>query len=192
MEEKFSERDIREIIIQLLHGLKNMHTEGFAHRDLKPANMFVVQNSPSWRVKLGDFGISKYIRGSATALRKIIGTGDYMAPEFFDMVEDDSIDEKRIRLRWICGLCGGLSLSCSRSRCRFHLGKPETFEKYCWGENPFPGDLLKANGVGSGAVESFLRLLEPRPSCRLTAEAALKTAWLNSVDGCLSELSLVS
>ena len=94
MEEKFSERDIREISIQLLHGLRNMHTEGFAHRDLKPANMFVVQNSPSWRVKLGDFGISKCIRGSATALRTTIGTGDYMAPEFFDMVEDDSIDEK--------------------------------------------------------------------------------------------------
>ena len=40
--------------------------------------------------------------------------------------------------------------------------------------------------------EFVLRLLEPRPSCRLTAEAALETAWLNSVDGCLSELSLVS
>ena len=192
MEEKFSERDVREISIQLLHGLKTMHAEGFAHRDLKPANIFVVQNSPSWRVKLGDFGISKCIQGSATALRTMIGTRDYMAPEFFDMVEDDNIDEESSAYTIAVDLwaVGCIIFKLFTQQVPFPSRENlKPLKKYCWGENPFPEDLLKANELGRGAVEFLLRLLEPRPSCRLTAEAALKTAWLNSVE---PELSLVS
>ena len=75
MTEEFSEPEVKEIITQLMHGLKTMHTEGFTHRDLKPANIFVVQKSP-WLIRLGDFGISKRIESSATALRTFIGTYD--------------------------------------------------------------------------------------------------------------------
>lgn len=108
------------------------------------------------------------------------------------MVEDDSIDEESTAYTIAVDLwaVGCIIFKLFTQQVQFPSG--EYLKNYCWGENPFPEDLLKANGVGSGAVESFLRLLEPRPSCRLTAEAALKTAWLNSVDGCLSELSLVS
>ncbi|GFG06019.1 calcium/calmodulin-dependent protein kinase type 1 [Aspergillus lentulus] len=55
------ETEARTITVQLLEGLRLMHDEGFAHRDLKPANIFVTSKGPSWKVKIGDFGVSKQV-----------------------------------------------------------------------------------------------------------------------------------
>ncbi|CUS11459.1 unnamed protein product, partial [Tuber aestivum] len=58
-----------------------MHQEGIAHRDLKPENIFVVSMSPVW-VKLGDFGISKWIPAEATTtFHTQVSTPVYSAPE---------------------------------------------------------------------------------------------------------------
>jgi serine/threonine protein kinase len=52
---------VQEIVHQLLEGLQVIYKEGITHRDLKPQNIFVVERSPNWWVKIGDFGISKRI-----------------------------------------------------------------------------------------------------------------------------------
>ncbi|KAH8682605.1 hypothetical protein BX600DRAFT_492614 [Xylariales sp. PMI_506] len=79
----------REITSQLLEGLSLMHENGFVHRDLKPGNILVSQPSPDWWVKIGDFGISKRVVEENTALRTMVGTKGYLAPEVFGMVRTD-------------------------------------------------------------------------------------------------------
>jgi hypothetical protein len=55
-----------------------LHDHGIVHRDLKPGNLFVENGT----VKLGDYGLSKFISGSQrTAQTESVGTVYYMAPE---------------------------------------------------------------------------------------------------------------
>ncbi|KAI0177506.1 kinase-like domain-containing protein [Pestalotiopsis sp. NC0098] len=75
------EVEVKSIASQLLEGLHFMHENGFTHRDLKPGNILVLQPSPDWWVKIGDFGISKRVEEGSTCLRTTIGTRGYLAPE---------------------------------------------------------------------------------------------------------------
>ncbi|KAL4877876.1 kinase-like domain-containing protein [Aspergillus karnatakaensis] len=77
----FPEHEAQSIANQLLGGLQNMHKNGYVHRDLKLANIFVVSKGPTWRVKIGDFGLSKHVGQEKTAFGSVFGTLDYLAPE---------------------------------------------------------------------------------------------------------------
>ena len=44
------------LFIQLLEGVRLMHSNLILHRDLKPANIFLGLQG---KIKIGDFGISK-------------------------------------------------------------------------------------------------------------------------------------
>ena len=182
----FPSHSIKEITTQILQALKVMHGEGYAHRDLKPANIFVVQTSPNWWIKIGDFGISKQIENSETNLRTFVGTQDYMAPEFFGYVDDEEIDEESSAYTNAVDLW---ALGCIVYKLYTHqvpFPSREGFmplRRYSMGVRPFPVELLRKNGAGIESVEFLTRLLEPRPGRRLTAQEALETAWLNSVVG---------
>ncbi|KAL9035559.1 MAG: hypothetical protein Q9214_006523, partial [Letrouitia sp. 1 TL-2023] len=76
-----SEHDTKQISIDILEALDIMHSKGFTHRDLKPRNIFVVQKTPRWWVKIGDFGITKRTGIDSTALRTETGTPYFSAPE---------------------------------------------------------------------------------------------------------------
>jgi hypothetical protein len=55
-----------------------LHDHGIVHRDLKPGNIFVENGT----VKVGDYGLSKFISGSQRAAQtQSVGTVYYMAPE---------------------------------------------------------------------------------------------------------------
>ncbi|KAL2068665.1 hypothetical protein VTL71DRAFT_15003 [Oculimacula yallundae] len=86
------ENTARTVSLQLLQGLKIMHEEKFTHRDLKPQNIFVVQTSPNFWVKIGDFGISKRVANDQTSLRSESGTLHYLAPEIKHYLGSDDQD----------------------------------------------------------------------------------------------------
>jgi len=56
------------------------HSKGIVHRDLKPENILLDAKSAAAKVKLGDFGLSKFMREGGK-LRSICGTWAYSAPE---------------------------------------------------------------------------------------------------------------
>ena len=56
----FTENQILLWFVQLARALQHMHTNCLVHRDLKPANVYL-SNSNDKMIKLGDFGVSKYL-----------------------------------------------------------------------------------------------------------------------------------
>lgn len=70
------------LVAQALDGLEAVHQAGMVHRDVKPTNMMVCARD---RLKLLDFGVAKWIRGSCsgvhTSTGQVLGTARYMAPE---------------------------------------------------------------------------------------------------------------
>ena len=83
---------ISQITKKILEGLKYLHENKIIHRDLKPEN--ILMSSDATSVKIGDFGISVWIKESQSNIknkilnytrdfmkRSVAGTGIYMAPE---------------------------------------------------------------------------------------------------------------
>jgi len=63
---------------EISKGLGYLHERGIVHRDLKPENIFYEDGY----VKIGDYGLSKYISVSRQSGQTIsVGTVHYMAPE---------------------------------------------------------------------------------------------------------------
>lgn len=72
---------VAAIGVQLADALDALHAKEILHRDIKPANVLI---SDDGRAKLGDFGISRDVRGSATLTATdglFAGTPGYLAPE---------------------------------------------------------------------------------------------------------------
>lgn len=77
---EFEEVLLKNILCQVIDGLKTVHAQNIIHRDLKPANIFLTAEG---QVKLLDFGLVKML--DYTTLTSIpgqaIGTHCYIAPE---------------------------------------------------------------------------------------------------------------
>ena len=74
---KFTERQIKFYIIQLIHGLKYLHDSSIMHRDLKLENLLLDDMA---YLKIADFGVARVLRHNQTSYEGI-GTPAYFAPE---------------------------------------------------------------------------------------------------------------
>lgn len=81
--EKPADDLIRNIAMQLLMGLVELHSFGIAHRDVKPANV-LIRTAPdgSIAVHLADFGAAKLLRAAARHT-PFVTPPMYRAPELF-------------------------------------------------------------------------------------------------------------
>ena len=79
-----------KIFIQILDGVKYVHSKGIIHRDLKTTNIFLDKDL---NVKIGDFGLAKKnkIFKSDKLISSSCGTQMYAAPEQYNLGD---IDEK--------------------------------------------------------------------------------------------------
>jgi len=79
---EFTEREVVDITIQILIGLKAALAMEIVHRDIKPSNIFM---TTAGEIKIADFGIAKAIGASVstklTQLGEVIGTPAYISPE---------------------------------------------------------------------------------------------------------------
>jgi serine/threonine protein kinase len=77
---RFSETQIRQLLLSLLPVLKFVHQQKIIHRDIKPEN--IIRRAGDRQLYLVDFGAAKLMTG--TALLKtgtLIGSAAYVAPE---------------------------------------------------------------------------------------------------------------
>ena len=79
------------IVLDICSGIKEIHKKNIIHRDLKPENIFI---SKDYKIKIGDFGISKKLNKTEHAKTQNIGTEFYMAPELIEGEEqyDNKVD----------------------------------------------------------------------------------------------------
>jgi len=75
---RYTLREVRSLMAQMLDALEHSHRQGVVHRDVKPANILLGEGN---RVKLGDFGIARLESSNLTQSGQMFGTPYYMSPE---------------------------------------------------------------------------------------------------------------
>ena len=75
----FTVRDVAAFGLDVLKALELCHGNGIIHRDIKDDNVFVAANG---EYKIGDFGVSKVLKGSTKA-ESVKGTPNFIAPEVY-------------------------------------------------------------------------------------------------------------
>ena len=79
---KFSESEVKQILVELLPILQFVHDNKVIHRDIKPEN--IIKSSQTGALFLIDFGVSKEVGGTVlTRVGTITGTPGYAPPEQF-------------------------------------------------------------------------------------------------------------
>ncbi|XP_062485516.1 interferon-induced, double-stranded RNA-activated protein kinase isoform X9 [Pezoporus occidentalis] len=81
--------------LQILEGVKYIHSKGLIHRDLKPQNIFI---SDEDKIKIGDFGLVTSV--TCENLTGNTGTKSYMAPEQFGDRYGKEVDIYALGLIW--------------------------------------------------------------------------------------------
>ena len=67
--------------MQIVTGLKYLHSHRIIHRDLKLGNLFL---NEKMEIKLGDFGLATKLDFDGEKKRTICGTPNYIAPEVLE------------------------------------------------------------------------------------------------------------
>lgn len=75
---KFTLKQIKTIMKELLIGMDEIHSKGIIHRDIKPDNIFIREDLSV--IKFGDFGASKYENKSIPCYPTRVSKS-YRAPE---------------------------------------------------------------------------------------------------------------
>ncbi|KAH9433935.1 hypothetical protein MCOR02_005970 [Pyricularia oryzae] len=70
-------RELKDLLNQLLQAVAFLHKSGVTHRDIKPANVMIIRRDEIF-VKLADFDLASI---STTSLEEFCGTPRYAAPE---------------------------------------------------------------------------------------------------------------
>lgn len=87
--EHFSEQNAKTYMTDIISAVKYCHDNNIVHRDLKPENILFESLKDSARLKLIDFGTSKYFKPKER-LKGFAGSVYYVAPE----VIQDNYNEK--------------------------------------------------------------------------------------------------
>ncbi|XP_054676120.1 interferon-induced, double-stranded RNA-activated protein kinase isoform X5 [Grus americana] len=81
--------------LQILEGVKYIHSKELIHRDLKPQNIFISRQD---KIKIGDFGLVTSV--TYETLTENRGTKSYMAPEQFGDKYGKEVDIYALGLIW--------------------------------------------------------------------------------------------
>ncbi|OUC40207.1 immunoglobulin I-set domain protein, partial [Trichinella nativa] len=77
--ENLPEKEVREYIRQILHGIEHMHQKQIVHLDLKPENI-LLSTSFSKDIKIIDFGLASKLKKNKS-VQLLFGTPEFCAPE---------------------------------------------------------------------------------------------------------------
>eukprot|EP01088_Endostelium_zonatum_P015830 TRINITY_DN403_c0_g1_i1.p1 TRINITY_DN403_c0_g1~~TRINITY_DN403_c0_g1_i1.p1 ORF type:complete len:297 (-),score=73.67 TRINITY_DN403_c0_g1_i1:130-1020(-) len=169
----YSEQIAKEIVKQILEGVKYLHSLSIAHRDLKPTNL-LLKSTEENEIKIADFGLSK-ILGPDSMMQTACGTPIYVAPE---VLKGEGYD-KEVDL-WSVGVIMYILL------CGFppffddgeNMG--QLFEQIMAGDFDFPDPYW--TDIDESAKDLIEHLLKVEPAKRYTADQALAHEWLQSKD----------
>jgi calcium-dependent protein kinase len=162
---KFSEKDAADAAWQMLLALSYIHSHGIVHRDIKLEN-YLYDKEDSNHLKLIDFGFSK-VWAPNTKLHLSCGTLAYVAPEVLEQNYTSSCDLWSYGVTVFILLFGYMPFSGSEQRQITNIkGGKYTKKQEPWSK------------VSQPAQDFIEKLLVVDTKKRLTADAALKHAWI--------------
>ena len=87
--EKFTEKEVLEIVLQLCEALRCLHgqTPPIIHRDIKLSNVMITEDGV---IKLIDYNAARYFAEGMAQDTMLIGTAGYAAPEQFGFAQTDA------------------------------------------------------------------------------------------------------
>ena len=74
---------LEELAKGIIAGLDYLHSKNIIHRDLKPSNILLFKEGNKLIPKISDFGIAKILDNATAVSTQLVGTVEYMAPEYF-------------------------------------------------------------------------------------------------------------
>jgi serine/threonine protein kinase len=80
---KENEAQLESIAKDIIAGLEYLHSKNIIHRDLKPSNILLFKDGDKITPKICDFGIAKVMDNATAVSTQLVGTIEYMAPEYF-------------------------------------------------------------------------------------------------------------
>ncbi|XP_074844172.1 serine/threonine-protein kinase 17A [Carettochelys insculpta] len=171
-EEAFTEKDVKQLMRQILEGVSFLHKNNVVHLDLKPQNILLTSESPLGDIKIVDFGLSRILK-SSEELREIMGTPEYVAPEILSYDPISTATDM-----WSIGVLAYVMLTGISP----FLGddKQETFLNIAQMNINYSKDDFDL--VSESAVDFIKTLLVKNPEERATAEECLQHPWLAQSD----------
>ena len=131
---------------------------------------------PDWWVKIADFGISKHVIEENTALRTLVGTPTFAAPEllgFFrpgDKPKDSYTNAVDV---WSVGVIAFLILSAETP-----FKDRGLLNQYVMSNLLFPLDVLLSNKVSTQGCDFVKSLMAPNSENRPSVKDCLQHSWL--------------
>lgn len=141
-------------------------------------NIFVFRKppeDPGWRVKLGDFGVSKRVRDASITSWHTSIVGDCSAPEVFGLLAGDYTEETSYADpvdMWSLGYVAHWLMTNRYPLTKFALAR------YCRQMDPIPLSELADNGASDSAMNFVEALLHLDPASRMTASETLRHPFL--------------
>ena len=162
----FDEKDMCEIIYQLLKALSFIHSQNIIHRDIKPENMIFANKKDFSTLKLIDFGLATNSKKD----KHTVGTPYYMAPEMIDGISCPKSDI------WSVGVITYLMLT---GKYPFDVKNDEEDLFYIIKNNKYDLKPLNLARVSEEAKDFIEKCLEKDFNQRLKTSEALEHEWIN-------------
>eukprot|EP00253_Pinus_taeda_P000653 PITA_00653 len=161
---RLREDEARRYFQQLINAVDYCHSRGVSHRDLKPENLLL---DAYGNLKVSDFGLSalpQQIREDGL-LHTTCGTPNYVAPE---VINDKGYDGATADL-WSCGVILFVLMA---GYLPFDESNLLTLYKKI-----YKADFTCPPWFSSGAKKLISRILDPKPSTRITVPEILENEW---------------
>ncbi len=74
--------ELQQYFLLAAAGLRAIHSNGVTHRDIKPSNLLVYRTAEGPALKILDFGVAHLPQSVLTHTGQMVGTPEYLAPEY--------------------------------------------------------------------------------------------------------------
>ncbi|KAL5540839.1 hypothetical protein UlMin_043809 [Ulmus minor] len=166
----YTECAAASLMKSIVESIQVCHKNGVMHRDLKPENFLFANKGETAPLKVIDFGLSTLFKPGNVLFTEIVGSPHYMAPEVLKRNYGPEIDIWSAGVILYILLCGALP---------FHaVGCAETEQKVAEAIIRSAIDLKKDPWpkVSNNAKDLVMKMLDPDPKRRLTAQEVLGIA----------------
>ena len=161
---RLTESETRRYMLQMLDGVRFLHTSKVIHRDLKLGNLFLGFGD---EIKIGDFGLACKLQFDGERKRTLCGTPNYIAPEVLEGKNGHSyeVDMWSIGVVMYTCLVGKPPFETNDVKSTYKLIKSNSYS--------FPERLH----ISEGAKSLIRRILQSEPESRPSIEQVLSDPW---------------